>query len=163
MEKFPLAQRLVLSEVRCQWFQHVRPRLVVVECRCGKGGRHARLQPACLHTRQYLRRKILVQHFRAGTFFAIGKFLRDRAYGASVGGATMRSLSFKPEEIATSLWSETITPSTSGSRSTSAMPSCVPRMNTPVESPSAITARLVTIVTLRAPRAGSPVAGSSMW
>jgi hypothetical protein len=45
----------------------------------------------------------------------------------------------------------------------SAIPGFGPRTNTPVDRPSATVALLATIVTLRVPRAGSPVAGSMMW
>ena len=64
-------------------------------------------------------------------------------YGASVGAATIRTLSLNPDEIRISLRSDTITPSTSGSRSMSAIPASGPMTNTPVERPSAMTARLV--------------------
>ena len=55
-----------------------------------------------------------------------------------------------------------MTPSTPCSFSISAMPFSGPRINTPVERPSATTARGVTMVTLRLPFAGSPRSGSMM-
>ena len=70
--------------------------------------------------------------------------------GASVGGSSTTSRPFSPDETSTSLLVVTITPSTSGSLSISAIPCSGPSTNTPVESPSATVAFLATIVTLRA-------------
>src|SRR5262245_47929171 len=86
-----------------------------------------------------------------------------RVYGASVGWPIATSRSLSPEDTNTSFVAVTITPSTCGRRSMSAIPSAGPRMNTPVDSPSACVGLSATMVTLRQPRAGWPVAGSIMW
>jgi hypothetical protein len=85
------------------------------------------------------------------------------AYCLSVGGERIVRRSFSPLDTRTSLSAVTMTPSTCGRRSISAMPFAGPSTNTPVESASASTARSLTIVTLRQPDAGSPRSGSMMW
>src|SRR5688572_30673128 len=79
-------------------------------------------------------------------------------HGASVGGDNNWTRPSRPDDTSTLLFEPTIMPSTSGRRSMSAIPASGPRMNTPVESPSAIAALGARIVALRVPCAGSPVA-----
>src|SRR5580765_4868669 len=83
--------------------------------------------------------------------------------GASVGGATSDSRSLNRGVINTSFLAVTITASTFGRRRTSAIPFSGPSRNTPVDNPSARTAVVVRIVTLRHPACdGAPVSGSMM-
>ena len=83
----------------------------------------------------------------------------------SISSAPTAVVGPQAEQVASQLpsfFDVTITPSTSGSRSMSAIPFSGPRMKTPVERPSATTGLAATIVTLLLSRAGSPVTGSRM-
>ncbi len=134
-----------ICEKACEWGAIRGPKIVMSECvRCDDCERLYMDTKKCPHWLIIIRRK-------------------SDAHGASVGDPTTISRSFNPDEMSTSFLSVTITPSTPGSRSMSAIPGPGPSTNTPVARPSASVARPVTIVTLRHPRAGSPLSGSRMW
>ena len=127
-----------MCEKTCEWGAIQGPKIIKSECvRCDDCERLYMDQQKCPHW-------IIIRR-------------RSDFTRASVGGANSVSPSrASPDDTSTSFFALTITPSTPGVRSISAIPASGPRMNTPLASASAMTARSVTSVTLRQPRAGSP-------